>query len=290
MDTQNWMSRLDPALALNRLTIPGTHDTATWPSWWISSAKCQDMTLAQQLDAGIRFLDIRLKQASRGGEPDFRIFHGDVVDEGLWFSSDIVDVCRRFLAGHPGETIVMSIKIETGSSASFEDNLARLLTPDLWSTGAGVPTLADARGRIVLFRRYAEGELGIPAPPSGWPLDARGTFVNGGITMHIQDVFGFRGGADDLAKKCRLVVEHLRGAAADPDPHAWWINFASASGGAFPKAFAMGAWGLGGVNATLAHDLEATPRGRLGLVIMDFPECPSEGRVIERLIATNFGA
>lgn len=290
MDTQIWMSRLDPALTLNRITIPGTHDTGTWPSSSWSPAKCQSMTLAQQLDAGIRFLDIRLKQAPRGGEPDFKIHHGPVVDEDLWFSTDIVAVCRRFLAAHPSEAIVVSIKIEAGSAAQFEDHLARLLTPDLWLTDAGVPTLAQARGRIVLFRRYAEGELGIPAPPSGWPQDARGTFVNGAITMHIQDVYGFRGGAADLAKKCRFVVEHLQNAAADPDPHAWWINFTSASGGAPPRAFALGDWGLGGVNATLDHHLGENPRGRLGLVIMDFPESPNDGRVIERLIATNFDA
>ncbi|NEE58668.1 phospholipase, partial [Streptomyces sp. SID8455] len=53
--TQDWMGGLPDGTALQRLTIPGTHDSgARFGGPW---SECQNTTIAQQLESGIRFLD-----------------------------------------------------------------------------------------------------------------------------------------------------------------------------------------------------------------------------------------
>src|SRR4051794_14918530 len=52
-----WMGALDQRRKISEITIPGTHDSATWTL--SGNAQCQTSDIRQQLDAGIRFLDIR---------------------------------------------------------------------------------------------------------------------------------------------------------------------------------------------------------------------------------------
>src|SRR5262245_8901574 len=61
--TTNWMSLIPGSTLLNQMSIPGTHDTMT--AGFASNialapfAQTQDLELGAQLNAGIRFLDIR---------------------------------------------------------------------------------------------------------------------------------------------------------------------------------------------------------------------------------------
>ena len=74
---RSWISRLDPKIPVSMLSIPGTHDSATYnPSslrQFALSSQCQTWTVGQQLRAGIRYLDLRVKLT-----PDGRLltFHG----------------------------------------------------------------------------------------------------------------------------------------------------------------------------------------------------------------------
>ncbi len=58
-----WMSDLNNSLLISELSIPGTHDSMTFKGDLASGAamaQCQVISLEQQLEAGIRSLDIRL--------------------------------------------------------------------------------------------------------------------------------------------------------------------------------------------------------------------------------------
>ena len=62
IDYQNWMRPLDDNLFLSRLSIPGAHDAATSScssSGMTGSAHTQTYTIAQQLERGVRFFDLR---------------------------------------------------------------------------------------------------------------------------------------------------------------------------------------------------------------------------------------
>lgn len=62
------MSQLDDNKRLSEMTIPGTHDSGTYTLGdgpVDSAAKCQTQSIAEQLNNGIRYLDIRLARGQR---------------------------------------------------------------------------------------------------------------------------------------------------------------------------------------------------------------------------------
>ena len=117
-----WMSRVPDERPLSQLSIPGTHDTCALRNGAsFGFAKCQSWSLEDQLEAGIRFIDIRCRHVG----DRFHIYHG-IVDQKMTFAK-VQEVCRTFLKGHPTECIVMSVKEEhkpANNSQSFEKTFA----------------------------------------------------------------------------------------------------------------------------------------------------------------------
>jgi len=72
----------------------------------------QTLSLADQLDAGIRALDIRVQEAN----DKLRCVHGEEPLGTLDFGPDVLQVATKFLADHPSETIVMSVAIDKAGS------------------------------------------------------------------------------------------------------------------------------------------------------------------------------
>ena len=73
-DHKDWMKDLSDDALVDEISIPGTHDTMTSHSsncYLLVGCGTQSMLLADQLMAGIRFLDIRL----RLWYDDFSIYH-----------------------------------------------------------------------------------------------------------------------------------------------------------------------------------------------------------------------
>jgi len=310
--TARWMTdnkRLDP-YGINQITLPGTHDTGTWSE--SGNAQCQSMDLRHQLNAGIRFLDIRVEQLSNFGDEDMRIYHG-IAETDYYLEKDVIRICEAFLAQNPEETIVMMVSRNTHFLDSVvdwtHDQIIKLLggTPvdDQYfhrlmaniiarhpkiSTGTAIPTVKDARGHIVLVTRYHQGP-GIALPVKQWPDDTTGTIQLPGVAVEIQDMYKF-GGAVNAGKvdnKWAVVEPHLDAARqlGNNDPSKWYINFTSGSGnpGIFdPDDMAKGA---DGINAKLDAYLAKHPKGYFGTVVMDFPEFPPPGDLIEKLIRSN---
>lgn len=111
----NWMCRVPDDTLITALTIPGTHDsgTANGPQPWSigmplsSYIISQDMSIKEQLVAGIRVLDIRCNNNA----DNFGIQHGifEIVD--IDFDSVLKD-CTDFLVEFPSEIILMILKEE----------------------------------------------------------------------------------------------------------------------------------------------------------------------------------
>ncbi|CAM5227791.1 1-phosphatidylinositol phosphodiesterase OS=Streptomyces microflavus OX=1919 GN=G3I39_03625 PE=4 SV=1 [Streptomyces microflavus] len=129
--TQDWMGGLPDGTALQRLTIPGTHDSgARFGGPW---SECQNTTIAQQLESGIRFLDVRCRIT--GGS--FAIHHGASFQNMMF--GDVLVACWNFLAARPSETVLMRVKQEYSSES---DAAFRAIFDDY----------LDARGWRSLFR------------------------------------------------------------------------------------------------------------------------------------------
>ncbi|MGW1276854.1 phosphatidylinositol-specific phospholipase C domain-containing protein [Streptomyces tsukubensis] len=145
-EVRSWMGGLGDATRLEHLTIPGTHHSAACfgPPW----AVCQDAAVEQQLNGGIRFLDLRCR-ATNGA---FTLHHGEVFQNVVL--GEILGDCWDFLRAHPSETVLMRIRQEYSDES---DHVFRSLFDryhrdwrSLLRVGDDIPVLGEARGRVVV--------------------------------------------------------------------------------------------------------------------------------------------
>ena len=192
---QGWMEPIADSAALSELSIPGTHESLALYEPLVGTAKCQVLSLAAQLDAGVRYVDVRCRHL----ENAFQIFHGPVFEQQTF--DDVVATVLGFLDEHPSETLIMSIKEEStpdGSTRSFEDTFASYVAraPDRWYLGTSLPRLGEARGKIVLLRRFSATSSALGIDASSWADDT--TFsIGAGPTLRVQDAYQV---TDDTAK------------------------------------------------------------------------------------------
>lgn len=270
----DWMSYVDGSQALSALAIPGTHDSATKYVQLGFFSKCQAKDIREQLDAGFRYLDIRL-----GADGDrLKLMHGFTsckTGAAPWSASldlqDVLDQCYAFLDEHPSETILFAVKQEHGdeSVAEFQNLLDAYVSaaPDMWLLTDEMPTLDDARGKLVLLRRYAdEGSFGAQGGLSLIWEDQKGndnfalntvSSDNGSYTLWVQDRFEY-----DTEHKWTAFLGGLR--TAPGSDQECYLNFLSTKGTAaygHPYRYA------GTLNARL---LDQTLSQGSGWIVVDF--------------------
>ena len=73
----NWMSALQDNVSLSQISVPGTHDSGATVEFPSGTAKTQNLTIAEQLSIGVRFLDIRCRHI----DDSFAIHHGPVYQK-----------------------------------------------------------------------------------------------------------------------------------------------------------------------------------------------------------------
>jgi len=157
----DWMQTLPDGISISRITIPGTHNSAALHEPFPNTTACQSLTLARQLQAGVRFVDLRCRHQN----DRFRIYHAP-VDQQVSFA-DCLATLTRFLKANPSETIIVSIKEEhkpADVTRSFLATLETYLAADVWWLREDLPTLGQVRGKLILLRRFASSKaLGISA-------------------------------------------------------------------------------------------------------------------------------
>lgn len=273
----NWMGTMADQTPLSILTIPGTHDSGARYEVYPGSLRCQRLTIRQQLDAGVRFLDIRCCHR----EDAFEIYHGPVYQH-----QDFDDVLRTvsvFLAEHPGECVLMSVKEEHephNTTRSFEATFQTYAAwyRSLWYLSPRPPTLGQARGKVVLLRRFwASSPLGIDAR-THWRDNTAFTVQNDHSVLHVQDCYR-QDGPEGKWQEVTSLLEQARKGPAE----AFYLNFTS--------GYRLGLFGIPSVPAiakTVNRQLDAyfheNPRGRFGILIMDFVTAERS----ERIWQTNF--
>lgn len=107
-DRSKWMNALPDTVRLSEMSIPGTHDSMAHKANLdsVDNTRTQSLSLEDQLKAGIRYIDIRLKYS----ENSFDIHHG-IVYVGYNFD-DVLTTVQRFLRENPSETVLMRLKQE----------------------------------------------------------------------------------------------------------------------------------------------------------------------------------
>ncbi|MFE9931335.1 phosphatidylinositol-specific phospholipase C [Streptomyces sp. NPDC005533] len=248
LGTQDWMAGLGDSTPLQRMTIPGTHDSgATKGGLYVA---CQNTSIAQQLDSGIRFLDVRCRVA--GGS--FAIHHAAFFQDLMF--GDVLVACWNFLAAHPSETVLMRLKQEysTDSDATFravfDDYLDHRGWRPLFRIADTLPTLGQARGKVVLL-----------ADNGGLP----GLRYGDGNVFDIQDDYN----TEPFAKRGRI-ENHFRKAVQQPGK--LFVNYVSTAAYMPPR------WNSDRLNPQVHAFVdggELAGRTGLGIVPMDFPNTRS---------------
>ena len=219
----DWMKNLDSSLTLSRISMPGTHDTMSFYGGDI--VQTQSLSLQEQMNSGIRALDIRCRHINNG----FAIHHGSVYQKANF--NDVLKKVESFLNRHENETIVMRVKEEynpTGNTRSFADTFnwyARQYPGLFWKyDGNCNPPLSKIRGKVVLLQNFdADPQLGIR-----W-----------GYPLNIQDQYELKNNWALYDKKWDAVKRFLN-VTNSGDRDRIYINFLSGSGGSFPYFVASG--------------------------------------------------
>jgi len=169
---RTWMRFMPDCWRISTMTLPGAHDAATWEKLSECSniftsfcCVCQDKIIQEQLQWGIRVLDIR--PALFGGE--IILWHGDLkLRVDLYH---VLSTVQRFLNFNPTETVIVSFKCWWSNhwcGYSFAKEFCKVLDrigrswiyPSMSKdvTPATTPTLGEVRGKIVLHNRDGRKE------------------------------------------------------------------------------------------------------------------------------------
>ena len=237
----SWMATLPDAVPLAALSVPGTHNSPACHTA-LPSVRCQAVGVRAQLDAGVRFLDVRVSCAGAASS-DLALVHSafPVSLTGARWLADLLADVYGFLDAQPRETVLVSLKREgtgRGSDADLSRHLhARYCVPaGRWHTAPHVPTLGEARGKVVLVRRFGLDD-GLRAEQPGWggidgsawPDNCADGTVGSGL-LRVQDFYEVEQ-AGNIDKKIELARAHLEraGEARPEQPGPVFINFLSAS-------------------------------------------------------------
>ncbi len=155
---KKWMQALQDSLNIAQINLPGTHDSCAYKVQFPLLSKCQNTAIIEQLNSGIRYLDIRVEKDGK----KLKLVH-DIADcknprkksEKLYLDSVIND-CKKFLSENPSETILISYKRDDGASQeeTFDIFFEHYLEADpIWYKENRSPILKEVRGKIVLLNR-----------------------------------------------------------------------------------------------------------------------------------------
>lgn len=305
-----WMRDLPDSTPVTMVNIPGTHDSCCVDGL-LGFGQTQELDLPDQLEAGIRFLDVRLAHYQ-----DNLFVHHDVLHLGKNYK-DVLATCVEFLERNPSEFILLSVKDESrfdsalgrfapsevlgrsrGNRANWvvrSDCFEAAFTARTWENVADATlfynfpapgrnrsvalaeltsrtTVGDVRGKIVLLRRF-EGGPGVGMDLTHWPENQ--CFRSTTTPLYdIEDRYRHPGEEE----KYRFVVEHLE-AARCGDPAELFITFSSAVN-LKPAAYSNV------INPRLYFYLATCGPGRLGIIVMDYFRTPRE--LVTGVIRSNF--
>jgi len=286
VDNSQWMKPLADSRLVADLSLPGSHDACTAEGWQSEllgpifelSAKCQDLTISEQLKIGVRVFDLRPERTYGVLGYELRCSHGIAATNML--VADFFRTLQKFLATNPSEFCVLTVDLSaTSDMEAWGQEFTELLTDSefqgLFAEFKPRLTVGEMRGRVLILSRKIYAEKPIGGYCYGWVYDLElAKQTKGHITgsdgtetpLWVQDYWGqpTRDGKDEA------VVRMLEAAAArdmTAERPAWVINYPSAY-------FTLPLSDSYRDNATFANvvtiDWLESHSGSVGIIYMDF--------------------
>lgn len=291
----DWMKNLPDDLLVSEINLPGTHNSGTEFIALRHYSRCQSKNIFSQLSMGIRFLDIRINSHNES----LTVVHsfltckkGKNKKTPLLFS-DVLSACTLFLKENPTESVLLCVKSEDSKENSYAFDLLYknyIENSELFYTENSIPTLKEARGKIILLNRcgadidnslYTDKNCGINL--SGWPyqkskneaslqkipIARREGFCK--EYFYLQDFFR-------LNPKKKWETAILPALENPPQDKAIILNFFSGSNGfSSPKRYTR-------LIYKRFFEYKLQPMKKYGWFILDFPN----EEVIRKIILSNY--
>lgn len=249
----NWMKDIPDETKLSEMTIPGTHDSLSL--FGICCARTQTWTLVEQMKAGLRYFDIRLRRIN----DTLRGYHG-FVDQKEMFDSVLVYIFN-FLEQNPTETIIIEVISEydpLNSTKSFEELYNEYAKPygdRIVSYENKDITLGEIRGKLFVIKVF-----------EGSTRNIANFFIQNAWSVNFRCY---------MNNKKRKIKENFHRAISINNKQIY-LNYLSAS-----SDYAMM---TPYTAAKQCNELALRYHGRLGIVLADYPG----EDLIKHLIDQNF--
>jgi 1-phosphatidylinositol phosphodiesterase len=236
----DWMAKLEDSRPLDKISMVGTHESAAFYGGDIT--QCQSLSLTNQLNMGVRAMDIRTRQYN----DQLDIYHG-FVSQKKTFESVIQEVAS-FLQKHPKETVLMRIGSDGNKSEknklSYEEaflDVYRDYSKYFWKGNFfATPTLGQLRGKIVILQKFGGSYYG---------MDYDKLKIQDSYTMNTNW---------DLYSKWEKVKKHIDDAAISGGGKGIYMNYLTASTGSMPY-FVVSGQSSPQTNAPLLATGKTTP-------------------------------
>ncbi|KAJ7915504.1 PLC-like phosphodiesterase [Mycena leptocephala] len=312
--TCDWMRNYPDSTKLVHMNLPGTHDSATWnytqetqdslfryTGTDVPAAdifQCQDKSLFDMLNLGIRVFDLRF--AYNPGNDTLGFHHSQALLAPTTTVEDVWFGLYSWLDQHPTEAVLISLNYESGTGTprdlKLEQHIYDIMTSSLASkywvqTNGSLGTLGEARGKLTFLQRYSYNFLpaseskrfGIQLPPNAWTDNSPAIEIvynnSPKQTAFIEDYYEIglpvgAGVAENVQWKFNATTAHLQNATMF-NADQLYISFASSEHDddvppETPRIMALGDGTTPGVNQKLLPWLQANKGKRFGIIMLDF--------------------
>ena len=285
-DNSQWMKQLKDSRLVCDLSLPGSHDACT-AEGWINDiigigaeiiAKCQDLTIREQLKIGVRVFDLRPERVLDSKDFSLRCSHGPVATKML--ASEFFTTLQQWLKANPSEFCIVTVDLSaTRDKTAWGTEFSTLVNDakynGLFADFKSRLTVGEMRGRVLILSKWEYGAKPLGGYCYGWgsylelAKQKQGYIIaaDGSRTpLWVQDYW------EDITRtnKDQALVRMLEAAVSrdmTASAPAWVINYPSAYiGSALSDNYRLNA-----VSANkVAIDWLDTHKGSVGIIYMDF--------------------
>ncbi|KAJ7063523.1 PLC-like phosphodiesterase [Mycena amicta] len=312
VNTCDWMQLYADDTRIVSMNLPGTHDSATWNYSQATQDslirytgpdvppavvfQCQNKSLFDQLNGGIRVFDLRF--AYNPGNDTLGFHHSQALLAPTATVDDVFFGFYSWLDNHPTEAVFISLNYESGTGTprdlKLEQLIYNLLTNSLasryWVQANGsLGTLGEARGKLTFLQRYdyeflpatESKRIGIHLAPEQWTDNSPEIeilYAKNQIAF-IEDYYEIglpvgSGVAQNVQWKFNATTAHIHNATM-LNPDQLYITFASSEHdqdipAETPNIMALGDGTTPGVNQKLLPWLQERRGKRFGIIMLDF--------------------
>ena len=195
-DYSDWISnKISLDTHIKDITLPGTHDSAAVgrkaPFPFVDR---QYLTITEQLNSGVRLLDVRIKVNVADVGYEIVTCHGTFLNNQYQTFVSLLEEIESFLSVHSGEFIAMSLKVdnwtdvEEGNKQHVLSQIWNCLNADTYLTFADYK-LSEVQGKVVVINRLCDHD--VYGNVWNWNHNGITDATVNGAKVYIQDAYEY---------------------------------------------------------------------------------------------------